>query len=159
MILKCQDEAFAAPTKEGMARSVRLARHMLTLMGTQKLPPNSALEEEEAMIEMEVRALMEKCLEAADGDMAVGMCKGVEVGWIDTMLTPWKHNHGKVRVVRDAQNAVRYLDAGDIPLPDEVREYHRAKIAERERREGRKVDFNTVVQDLQFASILKGKQQ
>ncbi|MBN9460054.1 MAG: hypothetical protein J0H00_02400 [Burkholderiales bacterium] len=157
IILKCQDEAFATPTKEGMAKSVRLARHMLTLMGNQKLPPNSALEEEEAMIEMEVRALMEKCLEAGDGDMAIGMCKGVEVGWIDTMLTPWKHNHGKVRVVRDAQNAVRYLDPGDIPLPDAVREYHRAKITERQRRDGRKVDFNTVVQDLQFASILKGR--
>ena len=100
---------------------------------------------------------MEKCLEAGAGDMAIGMCKGVEVGWIDTMLTPWKHNHGKVRVVRDAQNAVRYLDPGDIPLPDAVREYHRAKITERQRRDGRKVDFNTVVQDLQFASILKGR--
>lgn len=29
IILKCQDEAFATPTKEGMAKSVRLARHML----------------------------------------------------------------------------------------------------------------------------------
>ena len=155
VVLKCQDEARATPTKEGMARSVKLARHMLRLMGTQRLPENAKLAQEEAMIELEGRALMEKCLEAAGGDMAIGLCKGVEVGWIDTMLTPWKHYHGKVRVVRDAENAVRYLDAGNIPLPREVLEYHREKVAERERRDGRKVTFDTVVADLQFASVIR----
>lgn len=157
VILKCQDEALATPTKEGMARSVRLAKHLLTLMGTQKLSDCEELRLEEAMIELEVRALMEKCLDAGEGDMAVGLCKGVEAGWIDTMLTPWKHNKGKVMVMRDAENAVRYLDPGDIPLPDEVREYHRQKLAEREKKEGRKLDFAMLVQDLQFASVIKRK--
>ncbi len=154
LILKCQDEAFATPTKEGMARSVRLARHMLTLMGTQRLPANEKLAQEEAMIELEVRTLMEKCLEIGDGDMVIGLCAGVEAGWIDTMVTPWKYNPGKVLVVRDAENAVRYLDSGDIPLPKEVKEYHREKIAEREKRDRRQADFDMVVEDIQFASIL-----
>jgi methylaspartate mutase epsilon subunit len=106
---------------------------------------------------MEVRAIMEKCLEAGDGDMAVGMCKGVDAGWIDTMLTPWKHNKGNVMVMRDAENAVRYFDTGNVPLPEEVKAYHREKLAERERKEGRKASFDMVVQDLQFASVLKKK--
>ncbi len=153
-ILKSQDEAFATPTKEGMASSVRLARHLLTLMGTQRMPDSEELRLEESMIELEVRTLMEKCLEAGGGDMAIGMSKGVEAGWVDTMLTPWKYNKGHVMVMRDAQNAIRYLDPGDIPLPDEVREYHKQKLAEREKKEGRKLDFSMVVKDLQFASLL-----
>lgn len=154
LLLKCQDEAMATPTKEGMAKSVRIARHLLTLMGTQKLPPNAQSALEEKMIEMEVRALMEKCLEAGDGDIAVGLCKGVEYGWVDTMLTPWKYNHGKVTVMRDAENAVRYLDPGNLPLPKEVLDYHRAKIGEREKKEGRRAGLEMVVKDLQFSSIL-----
>jgi methylaspartate mutase epsilon subunit len=154
VILKCRDEAFATPTKEGMAGSVRLARQLLTIMGTQKLPPNEKLRLEEEMIELEVRAVMEKCLDAGDGDMAIGVCKGVEAGWVDTMLTPWRYNHGKVLLVRDAEGAVRYLDPGNIPLPTEVREYHREKIAEREVRGGCKADLRMVREDLQFASIL-----
>lgn len=154
MILKCQDEAFATPTKEGMAKSVRLARHMLTVMGSQRMPESEALRREEAMIELEVRTLLDKCLEIGDGDMAVGMCKGVAAGWIDTMVTPWKHNRGKVLLVRDAEHAVRYLETGNIPLPVEVKEYHRAKIAERERRDGRKANMDMVVEDIQFASRL-----
>ena len=154
VILKCQDEAMATPTKEGMAKSVRLARHMLKLMGTQRLPESDELHQEEAMIELEVRTLMEKCLEIGDGDIAIGLCAGVEAGWIDTMVTPWKHNNGKVLLVRDAENAVRYLNSGDIPLPREVKDYHREKIAERERRDGRQADFDMVVEDIQFASIM-----
>lgn len=159
VILKCQDEAYATPTKEGMAKSVRLAKHLRTVMGTQRLPESKKQDLEEAMIELEVRTLMEKCLEAGDGDIAVGMCKGVEVGWIDTMLTPWKYNHGKVLVMRDAENAIRYLDTGNIPLPKEVREYHREKISERERKENRKAGLDMVVEDLQFASVLKRRKQ
>lgn len=157
VILKCQDEAFATPTKEGMTMSVRIAKHLLTVMGTQKIAESEKLRLEEAMIEMEVRAIMEKCLDAGDGDMAVGICKGVEAGWVDTMLTPWKHNKGKVVVMRDAENAVRYLNTGNVPLPDEVKEYHREKIAEREKKEGRKAGLEMVVQDLQFASVLRKK--
>jgi len=42
-------------------------------------------------------------------------------------------------------------------LPKEVKEYHREKLAERERKEGREAGFDMVVQDLQFASTLKKK--
>ena len=155
VILKCQDEAFATPTKEGMAKSVRLARHLITLMGTQKIAESPALKLEEEMIEKEVRAVMEKCLEAGNGDMAIGQCKGVEAGWIDTMLTPWKYNKGNVVVMRDAENAVRYLDSGNVPLPKEVKEYHKEKLAQRSKKEGREPGFDMVVKDLQFASVLK----
>ncbi len=106
------------------------------------------------MIELEVRTLLDKCLELGVGDMAVGLCRGVAAGWIDTMVTPWKHNPGKVLLVRDAENAVRYLETGDVPLPAEVKEYHRAKIAERERRQGRKANIEMVIADLQSFSTL-----
>jgi methylaspartate mutase epsilon subunit len=137
-----------------MAMSVRLARHLITLMGSQRIAESEKLSLEEKMIELEVRTLMEKCLEAGDGDMAVGMCKGVEAGWVDTMVTPWKHNKGNVVVMRDAENAVRYWNTGNIPLPGEVTEYHKEKLAGRAEKEGRELTFDMAVKDLQFASIL-----
>lgn len=157
IILKCQDEAFATPTKEGMAKAVLLADQLLTLMGTQKITESEQLKIEEQMIEMEVRMLMEKCLEAGDGDIAIGICKGVDAGWIDTMLTPWKYNKGNVLLARDVENAVRYVDFGDVPMPKEVKEFHRQKLAEREKKLGKKIGLDIVAQDLQFASVLKYK--
>lgn len=89
----------------------------------------------------------------------VGVCRGVEAGWLDTMLTPWKYNLGKVLVMRDAENAVRYLDTGNMPLPKEVKEYHREKILEREKKEGRKAGLDMVVEDIQFASVMAARKK
>jgi len=154
VVLKCEDEAFATPTKEGMANSVRLARHLVTLLGTQKVPESDKMKLEEKMIEMEVRSMLEKTLEAGDGDIAVGLCKAIEIGWFDTMVSPWKHVKGKVMYIRDAENAVRYFDTGNVPIPKEAKEYNDEKLREREEKQGIKLTFDTVVSDLQFASIL-----
>jgi methylaspartate mutase epsilon subunit len=154
VVLKCEDEAFATPTKEGMAKSVRIARHLITLLGSQRLPESEKMKLEENMIEMEVRAMLEKTLEAGEGDILVGLCKAIEYGWFDTMVSPWKHVKGKVRYVRDAENAVRYIDFGNVPLPKEAREYNNEKLREREKKEGARLTFDSVVSDLTFASIL-----
>jgi methylaspartate mutase epsilon subunit len=154
LMLKCQDEAFATPTKEGMAASVRIARHTDRLIGQAQMPISAEYNLECEMLEMEVRAIMDRALEAGDGDIAVGLCKGTEAGWISTMLSPWRYNKGNVRLMRDADNAVRYLDTGDLPLPKEVKEYHTEKLRSREKKEGRPVGFDMVVSDLQFASRL-----
>jgi methylaspartate mutase epsilon subunit len=70
------------------------------------------------------------------------------------MVSPWKHVKGKVRYIRDAANAVRYFDTGNIPIPKEAKEYNDAKLREREEAQNIKLTFHTVVQDLQFASRL-----
>ena len=154
IILKCQDEAFATPTKEGMCASVRVASQIDRLCGWQRMPDSEEYRLECQMLELEVRAMMEKMLELGDGDIALGLCKGVDAGFISTMISPWRYNKGNVRLMRDANGAMRYLDTGDMPLPQEVKEYHRMKLAEREKKEGRKADFSMVVSDLQFASRL-----
>jgi methylaspartate mutase epsilon subunit len=154
-ILKCQDEAFATPTKEGMRNAVRLARQMDTLIGRQTLPTDSQEFRDEAhILELEARALLDKCIEAGDGDLAVGMCKAASYGWIGTMITPWAWNKTDCLLMRDVKKAVRYLDTGNYPFPKEVSEYHKEKLQSRADAEGRPVDFSMVVSDLQFASRL-----
>jgi methylaspartate mutase epsilon subunit len=70
------------------------------------------------------------------------------------MISPWKYNRGTVRLMRDAGNAMRYYDTGDMPLPKEVKEYHLEKLQSRAKKEGRPLSFDMVVSDLQYASRL-----
>ncbi len=154
IVLKCEDEAFGTPSKEGMANSVRLARHLVTLLGDQKVADSDRLKLEEKMIEMEARAILDKTIEAGDGDIAIGLCKAIEAGWFDTMVSPWCHVKGKVEYIRDAENAVRYFNYGNVPIPKEAREYNEEKLKEREKKIGKKLTFDYVVSDLQYASIL-----
>ena len=157
LMLKCADEAFATPTKEGMSGAVKISRMIDRLVGEQRTPHDENFKIELEMIEMEVRAMLDATLEAGDGDIAVGLCRGVEEGWISTMISPWKYNKGNIRVMRDADNAVRYLDTGDLPIPKEVKEYHAEKLKSRERKEGRPCDFDMVINDLQWVSRLPEK--
>jgi len=41
--------------------------------------------------------------------------------------------------VRDAEGAVRYLSHGNLPFTKEILEFHKEKIAEREKAQGKKV--------------------
>ncbi|MDO8785293.1 MAG: hypothetical protein Q7J12_03660, partial [Syntrophales bacterium] len=57
--------------------------------------------------------------------------------------------------IRDAKGAARYLDFGDLPIPEEAKEFNQAKLAEREKIEGRKLDFRDMIDD--FWSFSKGR--
>ncbi|MGB9886417.1 MAG: methylaspartate mutase subunit E [Moorellales bacterium] len=142
-------EAKAIPTKEDIANTFRTAKVMENYLQPQKLQVDEqACRLEEEMQEKEARAILEKVLEFGDGDILVGAAKAVEVGVLDNPFAANRAAAGKVMGVKDAEGAIRYLDIGNLPFPSEVVEYHREKIAQRERKTGRKVDYETIVNDL-----------
>jgi methylaspartate mutase epsilon subunit len=49
---------------------------------------------------------------------------------------------------------MRYLDHGNLPFSKEIIEFHKQKLAEREKAQGRKIDYKNVVDDLM--SIARG---
>jgi methylaspartate mutase S subunit len=48
---------------------------------------------------------------------------------------------------RDLQGACRYIEYGNLPIPDEVRKYNDEKIREREKTEGRPLGYKTSLAD------------
>jgi methylaspartate mutase epsilon subunit len=54
--------------------------------------------------------------------------------------------------VRDGRGALRYLDHGDMPLPQAVIDYHRSRIAERANKEGTQADLSWVIREATWAS-------
>ena len=110
---------------------------------------------EEDITEREVRAIMDRVLDLGDGDVLEGTCKAVESGVMDSPWSPNLNIKDKVLSVRDAQGACRYLEFGNLPFSEDIKDFHRQKVAEREKKEGRKADFHTTVRDLWTLS--KGK--
>ena len=56
--------------------------------------------------------------------------------------------HSKILSVRDAHGALRYLDTGNLPFPNDIKEFHKEKIAERARKEGREISYDAVIGDI-----------
>jgi len=110
---------------------------------------------EEDLTEREVRAILDRVFDLGDGDVLVGAVKAVDAGVLDS---PWSSNlnvRDQVLGVRDARGACRYLEFGSLPFPDDIKEFHRAKVAARAGAEGQPVDYHAAVRDLWVFS--KGK--
>jgi len=152
MYIKSPDEATTTPTGKGFREGMEICGQVVRLIAGQRLPESETLRNERDMIEREVRAVVQKILELGDGDVAVGSCRGFQTGVIDTMFSPYRYLKGKVRVVRDADGALRYLDHGLMPLPPEVIEYHRERISRREAKEGTRADVRWIVREATWAS-------
>jgi methylaspartate mutase epsilon subunit len=154
--LRSIDEGAGVPTKDVNAVSYRAAKWVFDVVREQRIEIDvKDVATEEKVTETEVRAILDRILDLGDGDIVDGTVKAVESGVLDS---PWSPNitvKDQVLGVRDARGACRYLEFGNLPIPEEIKEFHRARVAEREKLEGRKADYHTAVKDLW--SLSKGK--
>jgi methylaspartate mutase epsilon subunit len=149
--IKTFEEAKNIPQPVAQASSVRLAKYLIRTMRGQRLPPSEELEEEETMIELETRAIVDAALELGAGDPVQGLMKAVKAGVIDVAYSGWKYMARQVLVARDAHGAKRYLHPGNLPLPARAFKYNLARIAERKARSKIEDDIEMIVQDVCYA--------
>jgi methylaspartate mutase epsilon subunit len=147
IITKSTHEAEGIPTKEANADGVRATRMAIGLTRG-RLPASPDVMEEKRIILKEACAILDKALEMGEGDPVVGALRSLQAGVLDIPWAPNRHVAGKVIPILDAARAVRYLHHAGLPLDNEVLDYHREKIREREKKEGRPVDFEAAIQDV-----------
>jgi len=148
LVTKTTHEALGIPTKEANAAGCRATKQAIKCMRGFRLPDSPELELEMEMIRKEVRAIVDKALELGDGDAALGAVRGFQAGVIDIPWSPNLEVANKVMPARDLTGAIRYYDSGNLPLPREVLEYHREKLAERAKKENRPVAIEMAINDV-----------
>jgi len=150
------DEALGIPSEESHALSYESTNWLLNVIRGQKIDLKMKEIDEEAVIaEIEIRSILDKLLEIGDGDIVVGCLKGVEEGILDSCFSPNRQVRDLVMGIKDSCGAIRWKEFGNLPIPEEVKKFHRAKVAEREKSEGRKMDYEVLVQD--FWAFSKGQ--
>ena len=146
-------EAKAIPTKENIADTLKITRIMTNFLMDQKIEiSREALEPEIAMEEKEIRSIIDKVLEFGDGDILAGAAKAIESGILDNPFAANRAAAGKVLGVKDSEGAIRYFNTGNLPFSKEIVDYHKDKIAQREKSKGIKVGYDTIVSDLYAVS-------
>jgi len=150
------DEALGVPTEESHALSYESTNWLLNVIRGQQFELQSKNIDEEATIaEAEIRAFMDKILEVGDGDVIVGCLKCVEAGFLDSSFSPNRQVRDQVIGIKDSRGAIRWKEFGNLPLPEEIKKFHRDKVAEREKTEGRAMDYDAFIQD--FWAFSKGR--
>jgi methylaspartate mutase epsilon subunit len=150
------DEGAGIPTEEAHKISYEAANWMFNVLCTQNIKMEiEGVDIEEQMAEKEVKAIVDRVIEMGNGDVVIGAIKAVEAGVIDSPFSPNIHMKDEVLGTKDARGACRILEFGNLPFSEEIKNFHREKIAERENKEGRKNDYKVVVED--FWAFSKGK--
>ena len=147
VIVKTPHEAVGIPTMEANAEGLRCTKQMVNMMADQDLK-DARLAEEMEIIRLETRAIVDKCFELGAGDIAVGICRGVEAGVLDVPFAPCRFNAGLMLPCRDNDGAVRILNPGNLPFNKELLDFHAEKIAQRAAAENRKASFQMVIDDV-----------
>jgi len=147
VIVKTPHEAVGIPTMEANAQGLRCTKQVVNMLADQTFASND-LEQEKEIIRQETRAIVDKCFELGNGDIAVGVCRGVEAGVLDVPFAPCRFNAGKMLPCRDNDGAVRILDIGNLPFNKDLIDFHKDKIEKRAAAESRKASFQMVIDDV-----------
>lgn len=131
MITKSPHEAFGVPTAEANIHGLTASKMVLRMLADQRLEPIGEIAAEQAIVEAEVRAIVDRALDLGDGDAAAGALRAVEAGVIDVPFSPHRSNANRALPARDWRGAVRLAEFGDVPIPPEIREHHREQLARR----------------------------
>lgn len=152
IIVKTPHEASGVPSAEANQIGLKATGQMVNMVRDQKRADGPAIAAEIEIIEAEVHAVMRSVRELGGGDWARGIVAAFHHGAMDIPFAPAKANLGKLTPVRDNFGAIRLFDPGNVPLPEDVLTYHRDKIGERSRAEGREASFEMVVDDVRAIS-------
>ncbi len=147
VIVKTPHEAVGIPTMEAKAQGLRCTKQVVNMLSDQTYN-DVRLEQEKEIIRQETRAIVNKCFELGGGDIAVGVCRGVQAGVLDVPFAPCRANAGLMLPCRDNDGAVRILNTGNLPFDQSLKDFHQAKIEERAVAEKRKASFQMVIDDV-----------
>jgi len=147
VIVKTPHEAVGIPTMEANAQGLRCTKQVVNMLADQNVP-EAMLELEKEIIRQETRCIVDKCFELGGGDIAVGVCRGVEAGVLDVPFAPCRANAGLMLPCRDNDGAVRILNTGHLPFTQDLKDFHKAKIETRAVAEKRKASFQMVIDDV-----------
>ncbi|WP_097027233.1 methylaspartate mutase subunit E [Clostridium peptidivorans] len=148
IIVKTPHEAIGIPTKEANASGIKATKMALNMLEGQRMPMSKELEAEMNLIKAETKCILDKMFELGNGDLAVGTVKAFETGVMDIPFGPSKYNAGKMMPVRDNLGCVRYLEFGNVPFTEEIKNFNRERLQERAKVEGRDVSFQMVIDDI-----------
>lgn len=155
VIVKTPHEALGIPTKEANAQGLKATKQLISMLRDQSFPPTREIEAEIAVIKAETRCILAKVYELGHGDLAVGAVRAFAAGVLDVPFAPSRYTMNKILPARDNYGAIRLFDTGNLPFTPEIVAFHRDKLVERGRAEGRTPSFQMVIDDIY--AISKGR--
>lgn len=124
IITKTREEASGIPTKEANAKTVANTQYTLSILNGL---PNVVDEEEEEMLTLQVKAIMEAVFNDPADTLWRKVFNSIKNGIIDVPFSPHIINHNNMITIRDAKKNIRIIKRGNVPIPDKCYAYDKSQ--------------------------------
>ena len=148
VIVKTPHEAMGVPTMEANAAGLKASKQVTSMLRDQDMRDLPSVIAESDIICEEMECILKKTEELGKGDFAQGAVAAFAAGVIDVPFAPSRCNLGKALPARDNSGAVRFLETGNVPFNDELKNFHRQKLEDRGKTEKRPVNFQMIIDDI-----------
>ncbi len=152
VIVKSPHEAFGVPTAQANANGLKATKQLTVMLKDQIVKSSPELKAEMKIIEQETRCILEAVLKLGDNDFGISALRGFEAGFIDVPFAPAQCNANKALPARDNNGAIRFLDFGNLPFTQKIKNFHLKKLQERAAFERRDISFQMVIDDIYAVS-------
>ena len=115
LIVKTPHEAMGVPTKEANAQGLKATRQIVSMLADQRRLDDPAVACEAAIIEREVRCILDRVLELGKGNVKEGAIAAFDSGVLDVAFAPSNCCRGKVLPMRDHEGYIRIFSRGGHP--------------------------------------------
>nr|WP_293994345.1 methylaspartate mutase subunit E [uncultured Fusobacterium sp.] len=148
IIIKNPEEFSSSYLNISLLNTIELTKSLLEIMNFQVKENILEITKEKEQIKRETRRIISKVMELSNGDLGKGIVRAFEQGIIDVPFSPSKYNCGKMMPARDIEGMIRYLDIGNLPFCEDIKEFNNKKINERAVAENREISFQMTVDDI-----------
>jgi len=124
IITKTREEASGIPTKEANAKTVANTQYTLGILNGL---PNIVDEEEEEMLTLQVKSIMEAVFNDPADTLWRKVFNSIKNGIIDVPFSPHIINHNNMITIRDAKKNIRIIKRGNVPISDRCYAYEKAQ--------------------------------
>lgn len=116
IVIKTVDEALGVPRAEVNAEAVDTVRYILRSFSAPKDVDAPAIEAESALLESEVRCILEAIFELPGEAFWESAYRAFQLGYIDLPFSPHADNANRLLSMRDANRSIRIVDPGRVPI-------------------------------------------
>jgi len=124
IITKTREEATGIPTKEANAKTVADTQYCLGILNGL---PTIVDEQEEEILTLEVQAIIEAVFNDPADTLWRKVFNSIKNGIIDVPFSPHIINRNAMITIRDANQNIRIIERGNVPIPDRSYDYERAQ--------------------------------
>lgn len=116
VVVKTVEEALGVPNAEVNAEAVSTVKYVLRTFAVPEMMVSPSIEAETALLESEAQRILDAIYGLPGERFWESVYRAFQAGWLDVPFSPHADNPNRVVTMRDANQSIRILDSGSLPI-------------------------------------------